>query len=266
MEEFEYKTLQDKKKMALEELKLYCYNLRAYENKSNINSMQIKRRVIFLIRLITKINRLLNHRSLRILRNQSYQTSLPKLYISTKSENAIESLSELMKSPYHITSEDKGNLSDIERMLLESGILRILNNDAENDKDLIRAEQERNLANNGIEVVFPEISSSSSMIGELSDEPSRLVIETGATIIPVVTEDYYQDNKTVSIVNIGKNLHIGSTNPEYLKEITKIISIDLRNLKEEINSKYGNPPENTIVQTKQLSMQKEAKFGYIYQK
>lgn len=257
MEEFEYKALKDKKKMALEELKLYCYNLRAYQNKNNINSIQIKRRVIFLIRVITKINRLLNHRFLKILRNQSYQTSLPKLYISTKSENAIESLSELIKSPYYITSEDKESLSDIERLLLESGILRISNNNDESDKDSIRAEQEKNLANNGIEVVFPEISSqSSSIIGELSDEPSRLVIETGAIIIPIATEDYHQDNKTVSIVNIGKNLNIGSTNPEYLKEITKIISIDLRNLREEIKNKYGNPPENTIIQVKKLSMQK----------
>lgn len=223
--------------MALEELKNYYYQLRTYEIKNGIKEIKITKRIFSIIRLITKINRLLNHRLIKVLNNQSYRVNEPKIYVSTQSDFATETLVEILPGPFYITSSPKNIISYIERLLLENGILRIPSANDSKDNDNIEHLQVKNLEKGGNELLLtsPDINSSSNI--NLSNNASKLVLKTGAVIIPIATEDHEEQDKIISIVNIGKNLYIGTVKPEYIDEITKIIRIDLERLREEINQK-----------------------------
>lgn len=242
MNKIEYKSFLKKRKMAVNELLEYYQQLRLYESTNSINNIDIKsqKRILFLIRFITKINRLLEHRSLRVLNNQSYYTSEAKVYVCTKSPYATESLTETIPGHFNITLEEENELSLIEHLLLANGNLRIQSTKDNKDNFIIKNMQENNLLNRGTEVVFPEKSKSTSLVGTLSDDASSLIIKTGAIIIPVAVEDYEMHKKTLSVINIGKNLCVGTDKPEHIKDITKIIKIDLEHLKQEIHESYGD--------------------------
>ncbi len=243
MNEFEYKSFIEKKKMALDELSVYYQQLRLYESKNSLNRVdtKIQIRIFALIRFITKINRILEHRALKVLNDKSFYTKGPKIYVCQRSTYSIETLIEKIPDYFSMTTNSGNELSYIEHLLLTNGNLRLKSSSNTIDNKIIKTSQINNLLNNGVEVIFSE-SWYAPFVESLTDDAASLVVETGATIIPVATDDFKVGDKTVSVINIGKNLYIGTNKPEHIKEITKIVRIDLENLEDEIlkEKEYGN--------------------------
>lgn len=246
MPEFEYKSLLAKRKMTLEELKLYYRELRKYDCENNIpiKGIEIRKKIYKLIQLILKIDRLISKRTLTIIGDQRTSTDKTKIYAATHIgrydiESAIESIGE---ATWMIMGDPGETYRNIDGLLLRIHGVSWFDMEDRYDAHTVNVRQKKVLSNGGNELSFPEAAWNIDPIKPMGDvHPGiiRRAISTNSVIIPIAMEQYCQNNKLNYYVNIGKVLDYTGAQISDAPELAEELKEYMASLKWDIWEKYG---------------------------
>lgn len=238
MNEFEYKSLLEQRRMTLEELEEYFRLLRKVEfERQTLYDMKIRKKILVLIKLLLMIDRIMNHRKIKVIGDERYRTDSGKVYVCTSSSNfALPSLVErLDELTWTVLSSLSGHDAKTVNFLRRMNLVTFLDDQDSAEKKVIENRMYRNLAAGGSELVFPEIEETRNgnfEVGTLDNHFVKRVVDASASIIPVAILDSDGGNKT--LIKFGKNLEIGHVSQEYHSEVARIVQNDLTVLKGEL--------------------------------
>lgn len=239
MSDFQYKSLLEQKKMTMNELQEYFRLLRKVEyERQTLYDMKIRKRIYFLIKLLLKINRLLEQRFIKVIKDQHYQTARGKIFVCTSSSdydvpNMVEIVNELS------WTAKEGNISDCNKsleLLLRTNLLTLFDSANKDDFRAIQNRLRRNLSTGGTEICFPELvglRDEKTLVAALDKDFIRRTIDGKASLIPVALLETNKGKKG-TIINIGRNLELGNVKAELYDDIAKIVRKELETLKSDL--------------------------------
>lgn len=238
MNDFEYKTLLDQRRMTLEELEEYFKILRMVEfERQTLYDMKVRKKILTLIKMLLKIDRIINRRSIKVVGDERYHTNRGKVYVCTSSSDfAIPSLVEVLDElTWTVLPSLSG--SDVKTMdfLRRMNLVTVFASKDGREKKIIENRQYKNLMTGGSELIFPEMVDKPSHVleeGALDSRFVKRVVDARASIVPVAIMDCSKENKT--LLYIGKNLEIGELSQEYYSEVVRIVQTDLIDLKKKL--------------------------------
>lgn len=237
--EFTIKTLREQNRMALEELRFYHQELLKNQSRNNDLSyfLKVKKRMIFLIKLILKIERLSQKRALKVIGDKSYTTNKPRVYLFTTAGNYdVETALEVASGASIVNITKKQPISSqMETLLLMAN--RLLETDGFLSKEEITRYRLKNLASGNHDISFPELIPNNcpfAPVNQLNPNIADLIITSDATVIPVALEQCTIGNRVNCLVNIGENFNLSGIRKDYIDDVLKIIYDELTKLKEEI--------------------------------
>ncbi len=260
MNEFTYKSFLEQRKMALEELNKYYRELRKYEyyQDKDIKGIELRKHLYFLIKLVLKIDKILNLRTVKIIGNQSTKNERPRIYACTHIgrydiESAIEAIGE---SAWFIMGDPGETYRNIDGLLLRAnGVSWFdMGEDEEHrfDAHTVNVRQQKILNHGGNELCFPEAAwhlDPVVPVGELNPGIIKRAIATHAEIIPVGIEQYRGRHLKHYYVNIGKNIDLTGATLADKYEIAEEIRSHMAGLKWEIWERYGFTSRSNITST-----------------
>lgn len=212
MKTFEYKSLREKKSMAMDELARYYAQLRKYEFDQGIPLKGIKMREILhpFIETLLKIDRLISKDRIIVLGDEREQgtTKRPVIYACTHSGgNDVLRIAEMIKDHAYVFYGDPAPVYKdplFSKVLYVNGSIDLELKDKE-DRHIAYKRAIELLKNGGSLILFPEGAwnvTPNLPVGKIYKGASRMAIETGVDIIPVAIDQYGHD----FIINIGKNI------------------------------------------------------------
>ncbi len=253
MDEFEYKTLIQQKKMALDELRQYHKDLRRYECENNITpkGIEIRKRTYHLIRLILKIDHLLSMRTVKVIGDRRTDTEKSKIYTCTHIgrydiESAIEAIGE---AAWFIMGDPGETYQNFDGLLLRGYGVSWFEMDDPYDAHTVNVRQKNILLAGGNELSFPEAAWHLDPIypvGELHPGAVRRAIHTDSVIIPVGIEQYRGRFFKNYYVNIGEVMDIKGAQLSDAVDISRKLREDMAGLKYEIWENYGKCKRSSL--------------------
>lgn len=242
MEDFEYKSLIEKRKMTIEELKKYYQELRKYEYMIDApeKGIEIRKRLNKLVVLLMRIERTFLGHSLTIIGDERIKNDKPKIYAVTHiGRYDIETVIEATKeNAYFIWGDPNELYKSPEMLLLQMIGMIFVDTDNKEDRHISLERAIKVLKSGGNILIYPEGAwnlSENEIVMQLYTGAVVAAIRGGAEIIPVGIEHYGKDY----YVNIGRNIDYSNV----LLENARAASDDLRDilstLKWEIWEKYG---------------------------
>ncbi len=257
MEEFQYKSFLEQRKMAIEELKKYYRELRKYEyyKDEDIKGIEIRKKIYFLVRFILKIDKLTKLRTVKIINNQRIKNDKPRIYACTHIgrfdiESAIESVGE---SAWFIMGDPGETYRNLDGLVLRvNGVSWFDMGDDEElrfDAHTVNHRQLKILGQGGNELSFPEAAWNIDPIipvGELNPGVVKRAIAKNADIIPVGIEQYRGKYLKHYYVNIGKNMDLTGADVADKYEIAEELRSRMAGLKWDIWEQYGHTSRSEL--------------------
>lgn len=260
MDDFQYKSLLEIRRMALDELNLYYRELRKYEYLNNIDvkGVELRKKTYFLIKMILKIDKLMQLRTVKVIGDKRIRNDKPKIYACTHIgrfdiESAIESIGEsawfIMGDP----GETYRNLSGL--ILRANGVSWFDMGDSPEckfDAHTVHARQLNILGQGGNELCFPESAWNLDPlipVGDINPGIVRRAIDKNADIIPVGIEQYRGKHIKHYYVNFGRNMDLTGARVADKYEICEEIRANMAGLKWDIWEQYGHVSRRDLPDT-----------------
>lgn len=253
MPEFEYKSFIEQRKMALEELKMYYRALRKYEYGQDlpIKGIELRKKCFFLVKLILKIDRLLNLRNLKIIGDKRIPTQKPKIFACTHIgrydiESAMEAVGE---ASWFVMGDPGETYRNVDGLLLRLHGVSWFDMEDKFDAHTVNTRQKKILNQGGNELVFPEAAwhlDPISPVGDLHPGFIKRAIETNAVIVPVAIEQYRGKFIKRYYVNIGEIIDLTGATLANATTIADYVKDELASLKWEIWEKYGQTSRSNL--------------------
>lgn len=233
--EITIKSLKEQSRMAIEELRFYHQELLKSNNLSYF--LNIQKRMIFLMKIILKVERLSQKRSLKVINNKSYRINKPIIYLfTTAGEYDVETAIEIASGASLVNvTKQQSIIQKIESLLLMSN--RLLETDSLLTKDELLKFRLENMSLGHNDISFPELIANKepfTSVNQLNPEIAELIIKSDASVIPIALEQYKVGNKVNCLANIGENFNLSGLKTDYIDDILKIIYDELTKLKQEI--------------------------------
>lgn len=242
MEEFQYKSLLERSRMTIEELKKYYMELRKYEYEidSPEKYIELRKKLNSLIVFFMKIERAFLGHSLTIVGDERIKSERPKVYAVTHIgrydiETAIEATKE---NAYFVWGDPNELYKSIEMLLLQMIGMIFVETDNKEDRHISLQRAIKVLKSGGNILIFPEGAwnlSPNEIVMQLFNGAVIAAIEGKADIIPVAIEHYDKDY----YVNIGRNIDCSNFSLANAREYSDELRDILSTLKWEIWEKYG---------------------------
>lgn len=208
-QQFRYKSLLEKRKMALDELCAYYCEQRKYEFDKGmpIKGLEMHDRLHKLVVALLKIDRFFARENIEILSDERIPSSRPKVFACTHiGGNDIQRVFEILGEQAYLFLGDPGDTyRNVAGVLIDmNGSVKLETRDKIDRK--ISYKRGVELLNKGKNIViFPEgawnVYENLPIMG-LYTGAVRMAIETGADIVPIALEQYGKKFK----IKIGKNI------------------------------------------------------------
>lgn len=227
--EFYQKSLLEQRKLSIEELSQYYMEKRKYEyeNGKEISkqSIAIRRKIHSTLLQIVKIDRLLNHEKIVVLKDERIKNDHPKVYAATHiGGNDIQRTFESIKEPAYLFLGDPKELyRDKAGLLLFLNGTICLETRNKIDRGIAKKRSIELLQKGGNLLIYPEGAWNimpNLPVMKLYKGAVNIAVTTQADIIPVALEEY---QKTFYI-SIGKNI----VTRNYSNINTDILNTNLR--------------------------------------
>lgn len=246
MEIFELKTKEELKKMPLEEVEKYYRNLRKYQFEKNdpIDGIEERKEKYYQINFLMKLDKIINHRTTKVIGDQRQETDKPKIYVGTHIgrfdiESSIEAINE---SVWFLMGDPGETYLNFDGVVLEkSGIIYFDTNDKA-DRHIALETCVKILKQGGNVLLFPEGAwnlETVEPVQELFEGVAEMVIRTGAEVIPIGIEQYYEKFLKHYYLNIGKNLVFENATSNDKARIVEMVKNKLADLRWEIWEHHG---------------------------
>ena len=154
--DFDTKNLLELRKMKLEELEKYYRDLRRYECENNlpIKGIELRKKTYSIVKLILKIDKILNRRTVKIVGDQRSKTDKPKIYACTHIgrydiESAIESVGE---SAWFIMGDPGETYRNLDGLVLKLNGVSWFDMDDKYDAHTVNVRQKKILMQGGNEL------------------------------------------------------------------------------------------------------------------
>ena len=257
MGEFKKINLIERRQMAIEELVKYYSELRKYNYRQGkeLNFINLRKRIHFLISIILKTDQLLSKEDIVILNDlHTSEKNKAKIFACTHiGGNDIQRTFQVIKEPAYLMLGDPGILYKklIYQGLKLNGVIPLETNDKEDRKIAFNRSIEL-LNKGGNLLIYPEGAwnvSPNLIVMKIFNGTVRIAKETGAEIIPIAVGQY---GKTFYF-NIGKNYGISKDSETPVQELTNDLRDKLVTLKWD------------IIQSQPTLKRKELPEGYLQQ-
>ena len=263
MEQFEYKSLKEQKKMTLDELKTYHKALRKYEYETDkeIKGIELRKKTYYIIKFLLQIDKLIQRRSVTIIGDKRTSTDKPKIFACTHIgrfdiESAIEAMGE---AAWFIMGDPGETYRNFDGFLLDIYGRSGFEMDDKFDAHTVNVRQTKILNQGGNELCFPEAAWNLDPIypvGEIHPGVVRRAIKTGAVIVPVGIEQYRTKHRKKYYVNIGENLDFSGASLSDAEELSEVVREHMISLKWDIFEKYGQAKRNDMDENWYKELQK----------
>lgn len=237
MEEFRKLSLLEKKNMAIEELVKYYAEYRKYEFErgKQLEGIELRKRIHFLIDLILKIDKVLSKEKIVIIGDKHYNTDGPKIFACTHiGGNDIQRTFQVINTPAYLMLGDPGILykMPIYQALKLNGVIPLETTDKK-DRKIAYSRAIELLNKGGNLLIYPEGAwnvSPNLVVMKIFTGTVRMAQDTGAEIIPIAVEQYGD----TFYFNIGENYKVSKESGLSINEINNQLRNKLATLKWEI--------------------------------
>lgn len=251
--DFNYKSLVQLKKMTIEDVNSYYRNLRKYEYENNIpvKGVDLRKKTYKLIKLILKIDKLINKRTVTIIGDKRVETDKAKIYACTHIgrydiESALEAIDE---SAWLLMGDPSETYLNLDGLILRMNGVSWFDTDDKFDAHTVNIRQQKILSEGGNELCFPEAAwnlSPVNPVGEINPGVVKRAIRTNSDIVPIAVEQYQNNGIRNYYVNIGKNISLTGAKLTDAKEISSKLRDDMASLKWDIWSEFGKDKRKNI--------------------
>ena len=240
------------KKMDIKEVEDYYSRLRKYEYANNIklNYIKLKKLIHFFPLSLVKLDRILSHDKLIVIKDLKEKTDKPKIYAATHIGGVdIQRTFEAIKDhAYLFLGDPKELYIDVTGLILKmNGSICFETKDKE-DRRIAYNRSIELLKNGGDLLIYPEGAwniSPNKPVNSLYPGVVNMAKETKADIIPVAIEQY--GNRFYA--NIGKNIKYEDIKDREVDDIRKDLRDVLATLKWEIWEKEPTSTREKIKET-----------------
>lgn len=270
LDNFHKQSLFELRKKSVEEIEKYYRELRKYEYDNNIplKNITIRKKIHNLMVLILKIDRLLKHEKITIIKDEHTPSNKQVIFAATHiGGNDIVRIFEAINNHAYLMLGDPGIIyvTALGQLLNLNGYLP-LNTRNKTDRKIAYDRSIELLNKGGNLLIFPEGAYNvfeNLPVMKIFKGTVRMAIETDSEIIPLAIEQY--DNNF--LISIGKNLKFDKNIP--VDEANNILRDTLASLKWDIWStqevvKRNSYDEEFIKNYRQSVVDRDDYGDYVY--
>ena len=237
IDKFIKKNIFQRMKMSVPELEVYYKDLRRYqfEQKQPLKGIQLRKFTIGALAALLKLDRILSHEKLSLLKNESTKTKRPVVFAATHVGGLdVARIYELLRPKAYMLFGDPGDIYKSPYGLLTFSVGWVpFDTSDKAEKKIATLRAEELLSRGGNLLIFPEGAwnfSDELPVRRIFNGAARIALHTNAEIIPIAIELY--DKKWY--VNVGKNIDPASLNLTDESSLTQYLRDQLATLKWEI--------------------------------